>query len=66
MREFVEREVGVPSMLRFLDAHGFDVVSHYTYSRSDETSLRPFNRLYRLRLLHGSNARFYARRRPGS
>jgi SAM-dependent methyltransferase len=59
-------EPTVPSMLRFLDGHGFDVVSHYTYSRSDETSLRPFNRLYRRRLLLGSNARFYARRRPGS
>ena len=58
-------EPTVPSMLRFLDLHGFDVVSHYTYSRSDETSRKPFNRLYRRRLLLGSNARFYARRRPG-
>jgi SAM-dependent methyltransferase len=58
-------EPTVPSMLRFLDRHGFDVVSHYTYSRSDETSRKPFNRLYRRRLLLGSNARFYARRRPG-
>jgi SAM-dependent methyltransferase len=56
-------EPTVPSMLRFLDAHGFDVVSHYTYSRSDETSRKPWNRLYRRRLLLGSNARFYARRR---
>jgi 2-polyprenyl-3-methyl-5-hydroxy-6-metoxy-1,4-benzoquinol methylase len=59
-------EPTIPSMLRFLDAHGFDVVSHYTYSRTDETSVRPFNRLYRRRLLLGSNARFYARRRKGS
>jgi SAM-dependent methyltransferase len=58
-------EPTIPSMLRFLDAHGFDVVSHYTYSRTDETSARPFNRLYRRRLLLGSNARFYARRRKG-
>jgi SAM-dependent methyltransferase len=58
-------EPTIPSMLRFLDRHGFDVVSHYTYSRSDETSRKPFNRLYRRRLLLGSNARFYARRRPG-
>jgi SAM-dependent methyltransferase len=57
-------EPTVPSMLRFLDRHGFDVVSHYTYSRSDETSRKPFSRLYRRRLLLGSNARFYARRRP--
>jgi SAM-dependent methyltransferase len=57
-------EPTVPSMLRFLDAHGFDVVSHYTYSRSDETSRRPWNRLYRRRFPLGSNARFYARRRP--
>ncbi len=59
-------EPTVPSMLRFLDRHGFDVVSHYTYSRSDETSRKPFNRLYRRRLLLGSNARFYARLRPGA
>jgi SAM-dependent methyltransferase len=58
-------EPTIPSMLRFLDRHGFEVVSHYTYSRSDETSRKPFNRLYRRRLLLGSNARFYARRRPG-
>ncbi len=58
-------EPTIPSMLRFLDAHGFEVVSRYTYSRSDETSRKPFNRLYRRRLLLGSNARFYARRRAG-
>jgi SAM-dependent methyltransferase len=58
-------EPTVPSMLRFLDRQGFDVVSHYTYSRSDETSRKPFSRLYRRRLLLGSNARFYARPRPG-
>jgi predicted SAM-dependent methyltransferase len=58
-------EPTLPSMLRFLDAHGFDVVSHYTYSRSDETSRKLFSRLYRRRLLLGSNARFYARRRAG-
>lgn len=58
-------EPTIPSMLRFLDARGFDVVSHYTYSRSDETSRRPFNRVYRRHLLLGANARFYARSRPG-
>jgi SAM-dependent methyltransferase len=58
-------EPTIPSMLRFLDAQGFEVVSHYTYSRSDETSRKPFNRLYRRRLLLGANARFYARLRPG-
>lgn len=60
-------EPTIPATLRFLDAHGFDVVSHYTYSRSDETSLKPFNRLYRRRLLLGSNSRYYCRIRssPG-
>lgn len=58
-------EPTVPSMLRFLDRQGFDVVSRYTYSRSDETARKPFSRLYRRRLLLGSNARFYARLRPG-
>ncbi len=58
-------EPTLPATLRFLDRHGFDVVSRYTYSRSDETSRRPFNRLYRRGLLLGSNARFYARRRAG-
>ncbi len=53
-------------MLRFLDAQGFEVLSHYTYSRSDETSSRPLNRLYRRRLLLGSNLRFYARVRSGA
>ena len=59
-------EPTVPSMLRFLDAQGFEVLSHYTYSRSDETSSRPLNRLYRRRLLLGSNLRFYARVRSGA
>jgi SAM-dependent methyltransferase len=59
-----EPPVGV--MKRFIEAHGFDVVSHYTYSRSDEISRKPFNRLYRRALLQGSNARFYARPRPRS
>lgn len=57
-------EPTIPATLRFLEAHGFDVLSHYTYSRSDETSERPLNRLYRRRLLLGSNSRFYARARP--
>lgn len=56
-------EPTIPSMLRFLTAHGFEVVSYYTYSNSDETSSKPFNRLYRRRLLLGSNLRFYARPR---
>jgi SAM-dependent methyltransferase len=54
-------EPTIPATLRFLEAHGFDVESHYTYSRSDETSLRPLNRLYRRWLLLGSNTRLYAR-----
>lgn len=57
-------EPTIPATLAFLDRHGFDVLSHYTYSRSDETSMKPFNRLYRRRLLLGSNSRFYARVRP--
>ena len=59
-------EPPVQVMKRFIESHGFDVVSHYTYSRSDEISRKPFNRLYRRALLQGSNARFYARRRGGS
>jgi SAM-dependent methyltransferase len=59
-------EPPIPVMRRFIEAHGFDVVSCYTYSRTDETSARPFNRLYRRRLLLGSNTRFYARVRPAS
>jgi SAM-dependent methyltransferase len=57
-------EPPVPVLLRFIEAHGFDVLSCYTYSRRDETSRRPFNRLYRRRLLLGSNTRVYARPRP--
>jgi 2-polyprenyl-3-methyl-5-hydroxy-6-metoxy-1,4-benzoquinol methylase len=56
-------EPTIAATLRFLDDHGFEVESHYTYSRSDETSTRPFNRLYRRTLLLGSNTRFYARLR---
>ncbi len=59
-------EPTIPATLRFLEAHGFDVVSYYTYSRSDETSAKLLNRLYRRRLLLGSNSRFYARVRSAS
>jgi 2-polyprenyl-3-methyl-5-hydroxy-6-metoxy-1,4-benzoquinol methylase len=58
-------EPPIPVLLRFIESHGFDVVSYYTYSRTDETSRRPFNRLYRRRLLLGSNTRVYARPRRG-
>lgn len=54
-------EPTIPSTLRFLAAHGFDVLSHYTYSRSDETSQSSFSRVYRRQLQLGSNSRFYAR-----
>ncbi len=54
-------EPTIPATMRFLDAHGIDVVSRYTYSRSDEASLKPFSRIYRRRLLLGANSRFYAR-----
>jgi SAM-dependent methyltransferase len=59
-------EPPIPVMRRFIEAHGFEVLSYYTYSRTDETSVKPFNRLYRRRLLLGSNTRFYARVRPAS
>jgi 2-polyprenyl-3-methyl-5-hydroxy-6-metoxy-1,4-benzoquinol methylase len=58
-------EPPVRVLLRFIESHGFDVVSHYTYSRTDETSRKAFNRLYRRRLLLGSNTRVYARPRRG-
>jgi SAM-dependent methyltransferase len=57
-------EPTIPATIRFLDDHGFDVFSHYTYSRSDETSMKPFSRVYRRQLLLGANSRFYARVRP--
>ncbi|HQR29222.1 MAG TPA: methyltransferase domain-containing protein [Anaeromyxobacteraceae bacterium] len=59
-------EPPIPVLRRFVEAHGFEIVSCYTYSRSDETSEKPFNRLFRRRLLLGSNTRLHARRVPGT
>jgi len=56
-------EPPIPVLQRFLEAHGFEVLSTYTYSRKDETSRTPLNRLLRRRMPLGSNVRIIARRK---
>ncbi|MGH7532429.1 MAG: methyltransferase domain-containing protein [Gemmatimonadales bacterium] len=56
-------EPTIPAMLRFFDAQGFDVLSYYTYSRSDAAARTLWGRIYRRYLKLGSNLRFYIRPR---
>jgi 2-polyprenyl-3-methyl-5-hydroxy-6-metoxy-1,4-benzoquinol methylase len=52
-------EPSIPSILKFIDENGFEVLEYYTYSRRDMAAQTVFDKIYNRKLKLGSNIRFF-------